>query len=315
MGSLDSHGSTGSSRCSPGYARWIRSAPLDSLAAHPAALAVFSRFSPRCAHWICSAPLDSLAAHPDTLIGFSRCSPGCARWILSFLTHMPSLNSLVSHPYALAGFSQLLWILSLLTRMRSLDSLCADASQIRSLDSLGSTGSSRCSHGCAYWILLAPLDSLAADPDTLAGFSRLHWILSAPLDLLTPHPDALAGFSWRLWILSLPHPGALAGFFWLLWILSLPNWMHSLSSLVPHDSRTRLLGCLAAHPEALAGFSACLPLSPDDLVAHDSQMRSKCILLFDVDSHIPIECCRRMLLSCRFVIHDVRLHVPFVDRQ
>jgi hypothetical protein len=78
-----------------------------------------------------------------------------------------------------------------------------------------------------------------------------------------------------------------------------------MDSLAAHpDALTgfsRLLDSLAAHVDALGGFSACLPLSLDALVAQVSRMRSKFIFLLDLDSHILTEYCRRMLLLCRFV--------------
>jgi hypothetical protein len=146
---------------------------------------------------------------------------------------------------------------------------------MRSLDFLGSSGFSRCTPGCARWILSAPLDSVAAHPDPLAGSSRLHrilslltrmpsldslgcsagcarWMLSVYLDSLAAHQDALAGFSRRLWIVSAPLDSlGASGFSRRLWILSLP------------------------HPDALAGFSRCSPRSARWILSFLTQMPSR----------------------------------------
>jgi hypothetical protein len=178
--SLDSLGASGFSRCSPGCARWILSAPLDSLAAHPDALAEFSPLL--WILWLLTGmrSLDSLGAS-----GFSPCSPGCVYWM-----HSAPLDSLAAHPDALAGFTRRLWILSLLTPRRSLDFLC-------------SSGFSSCPPGCTHWILSLLTSRRSVDSLGASRFSRcspgwVRWIHSAPLDPLAAHQDALTAFARRL---------------------------------------------------------------------------------------------------------------------
>jgi hypothetical protein len=143
----------------------------------------------------------------------------CDRWILSV-------------PPTFAGFSRYSPL--------SLDSLNADASQIRSLGSF-------IAYHCR-WIL-----------SVLTSFRYARWI---PSLLLT----TLAGFSQ-----CQSHSDTLAGFCRLLWILSLLNRMRSLDPLVVADSEMRSLDFLGS-----SGFCRCsprcarriLPAPPDSLAAH-----------------------------------------------
>jgi hypothetical protein len=146
--SLDSLGSFGFTHCPTRCTRWDRS----FLTAHGRACRVVSLLT-----W--SSSLDSRGT-----FGFSRCPPGCGRWILSVLTALAGSSRASRVSDTLAAFWEYLSLL--------LDSVFADASQIRSLDSVSAY------QFCWILPLLTRTRRILSLFTTLAGFSWCRLIVS-----------------------------------------------------------------------------------------------------------------------------------------